>query len=142
MWRDLGGADVPPGTAGDATNILGALAAGASTTVEFTLTAPDLPAPVENQQAPVVFRAFVNSASPQQTEFSTANNQMTLPYTVVPYGAAFAALPVDNDGVDTDGDGNPNNDFVYAHLTGGDGFAKMADGTELYTFGFSRLHRS
>ena len=62
---------------------------------------------------------------------------MTLVYTVVPYGPAFAALPVDTDGVDTDGDGDPNNDFVYAHLTGGDGFAKMADGFELYTFGFA-----
>ncbi len=39
--------------------------------------------------------------------------------------------------VDSDGDGNPNNDVDYVNLTAGDGFATMADGTELYTFGFS-----
>ncbi len=40
-------------------------------------------------------------------------------------------------GVDSDGDGNPANDVDYFNLTAGDGFATMADGTDLYTFGFS-----
>ena len=39
--------------------------------------------------------------------------------------------------VDSDGDGNPNNDVDYYNLTAGDGWATMADGTDLYTFGFS-----
>ncbi|HBA85935.1 MAG TPA: hypothetical protein DCZ95_17770 [Verrucomicrobia bacterium] len=137
IWRDLGGPEVPAGTVGDASVNVGVMNAGAVTTVVFNLTAPPLPAPVENQQPPVIFRAFINSASAQQAEFSTANNQTTTIYRVVTYGPAFSGLPVDNDGVDTDGDGNPNNDFVYAHLAGGDGFAKMADGNELYTFSFA-----
>ncbi|MHC1769310.1 MAG: multicopper oxidase domain-containing protein [Verrucomicrobiia bacterium] len=41
--------------------------------------------------------------------------------------------------VDSDGDGNPNNDFKYMRLGAGDGFAKMGDGNELYTFGFVDL---
>ncbi len=40
-------------------------------------------------------------------------------------------------GVDTDGDGNPTNDVDYYNLAAGDGWATMADGTDLYTFGFS-----
>ncbi len=39
--------------------------------------------------------------------------------------------------IDSDGDGNPANDIAYIHLTAGDGLARMADGNELYTFGFS-----
>jgi len=39
--------------------------------------------------------------------------------------------------VDSDGDGNPANDVDYYNLTAGDGWATMADGTDLYTFGFS-----
>ncbi len=38
---------------------------------------------------------------------------------------------------DSDGDGNPANDVDYVNLTAGDGWATMADGTDLYTFGFS-----
>ena len=42
----------------------------------------------------------------------------------------------DTDGIDTDGDGNPNDDVVCIHLAAGDGFVKMADGSDMYTFGF------
>ncbi len=40
-------------------------------------------------------------------------------------------------GVDSDGDGVANNDVAYRQLSAGDGWATMADGTDLYTFGFS-----
>lgn len=54
--------------------------------------------------------------------------------------AAWASIhiqcPADTDGVDADGDGNPANDIVCIHLTGGDGFVKMADGRDQYMFGF------
>jgi FtsP/CotA-like multicopper oxidase with cupredoxin domain len=39
--------------------------------------------------------------------------------------------------VDSDGDGNKTNDVAYYQLSAGDGWATMADGTDLYTFGFS-----
>lgn len=39
--------------------------------------------------------------------------------------------------VDSDGDGNPTNDVAYYQLAAGDGWATMADGTDLYIFGFS-----
>lgn len=39
--------------------------------------------------------------------------------------------------IDTDGDSIPDNDIAYYRLTAGDGFATMADGTVLYTFGFA-----
>ena len=44
--------------------------------------------------------------------------------------------PGDTDGIDTDGDGNPSDDVVCIHLAAGGGFAKMADGSDSYTFGF------
>jgi FtsP/CotA-like multicopper oxidase with cupredoxin domain len=47
--------------------------------------------------------------------------------------------PADTDGIDTDGDGNVANDHVCLHLAAGDGFVNMADGTTLYTFGFSEV---
>ena len=34
--------------------------------------------------------------------------------------------PPDTDGIDTDGDGDPNNDNVSMHLAAGDGFVNMA----------------
>lgn len=48
----------------------------------------------------------------------------------------FSQCPPDTDGIDTDGDGDPNNDNVCMHITGGDGFLNMADGRLLYMFGF------
>ena len=48
-----------------------------------------------------------------------------------------SGYPQDTDGIDTDGDGNVSNDVAYVHLAAGDGFVKMADGNELYCFGFS-----
>ncbi|MDJ0784064.1 MAG: multicopper oxidase domain-containing protein [Desulfosarcinaceae bacterium] len=44
--------------------------------------------------------------------------------------------PEDTDGIDADGDGDPANDIVCRHITGGDGFATMADGRRLYMFSF------
>ncbi|MFZ7126495.1 MAG: multicopper oxidase domain-containing protein [Desulfobacterales bacterium] len=53
---------------------------------------------------------------------------------------AMAALdvqcPEDVDGIDADGDGDPNNDIVCRHITGGDGYATMADGRRMYIFSF------
>ncbi len=130
VWRNREGLDAPAGAVGDASQAVGTLAAGVSTIVEFPLMAPvDTVTPT--------LRAFINAASPQRSEFTTANNQTTLAYTVVRASVPFPALPFDDDTVDTDGDGDPNNDYVYAHLTAGDGFAKMGDGVELYTMGFS-----
>lgn len=43
----------------------------------------------------------------------------------------------DVDGIDTDGDGNPNNDNIFMHIAAGDGFVNMADGKLQYMFGFS-----
>ncbi|MHC4352549.1 MAG: multicopper oxidase domain-containing protein [Planctomycetota bacterium] len=43
----------------------------------------------------------------------------------------------DTDGIDTDGDGDPNNDHAYMHLAAGDGFVNMADGRLQYMFSFT-----
>ena len=51
--------------------------------------------------------------------------------------AMMEPMPADLDGIDTDGDGVATNDHRYVRLAAGDGFAKMADGNELYTFSFS-----
>lgn len=48
----------------------------------------------------------------------------------------FVQCPSDTDGLDSDGDGDPNNDIICVHLTSGDGFAKNADGSDIYIFGF------
>jgi FtsP/CotA-like multicopper oxidase with cupredoxin domain len=45
--------------------------------------------------------------------------------------------PPDTDGIDTNGDGNTTNDNVCYQLAAGDGFVMMADGRQLYMFGFS-----
>jgi FtsP/CotA-like multicopper oxidase with cupredoxin domain len=56
---------------------------------------------------------------------------------VGPAGAALEVqCPEDTDGIDADGDGDATNDIVCVHITGGDGFATMADGRRLYTFSF------
>ena len=44
---------------------------------------------------------------------------------------------LDTDGIDTDGDGDPNNDNVELRMAAGDGFTNMADGKLQYMFGFS-----
>ncbi len=57
-----------------------------------------------------------------------------------PAGAQILVqCPPDADGVDTDGDGNPSNDNNCMHLSGGDGFAIMADGRPQYMFSFADL---
>ncbi len=48
----------------------------------------------------------------------------------------YVQCPEDTDGIDADGDGDPANDIVCMHISGGDGFAKMADGKDQYTFSF------
>ena len=57
--------------------------------------------------------------------------------------AADAAVnvqrPPDTDGIDTDGDGIVDNDHVYIHVSGGDGFINMGDGRLQYMFGFSDI---
>jgi FtsP/CotA-like multicopper oxidase with cupredoxin domain len=57
---------------------------------------------------------------------------------------AMAALdvqcPEDVDGIDADGDGNVANDIVCVHITGGDGFATMADGRRMYIFSFGNAN--
>ena len=56
---------------------------------------------------------------------------------VGPAGAALEVqCPADVDGIDADGDGDPTNDIVCHHITGGDGFATMADGRRMYMFSF------
>ena len=52
-------------------------------------------------------------------------------------GDIVAQFTPDIDGIDTDGDGNVNNDHVMRHLGAGDGFVRMADGKGLYIFGFT-----
>ncbi|MBE0576912.1 MAG: multicopper oxidase domain-containing protein [Desulfuromonadales bacterium] len=57
---------------------------------------------------------------------------------VMPAWAEFSVqCPPDVDGIDTDGDGDVNNDHVCVHLSSGDGFIKMADGRDSYIFGFA-----
>ncbi len=53
------------------------------------------------------------------------------------YGDIVSQFVPDTDGIDTDGDGDPNNDHVFAHLAAGDGFVNMADGKLQYIFSFS-----
>ena len=51
----------------------------------------------------------------------------------------YVQCPPDTDGLDTDGDGITDNDNVCLHLTAGDGLVKMADGMDLYCFGFMNV---
>lgn len=53
--------------------------------------------------------------------------------------AVRTQCPRDADGIDTDGDGNANNDVVCMHVAAGDGMVKMADGTDSYIFGFANV---
>ncbi|MDD5556973.1 MAG: multicopper oxidase domain-containing protein [bacterium] len=56
----------------------------------------------------------------------------------LPLGAEVVVqCPPDTDGIDTDGDGDPDNDVVCVHSAAGDGFINMADGRLQYIFGFS-----
>lgn len=56
------------------------------------------------------------------------------------HAAVYTQCPPDTDGIDTDGDGDPNNDNVCMHVSGGDGFTNMADGRLMYMFGFGNLN--
>lgn len=48
-------------------------------------------------------------------------------------------IPPDEDGLDTDGDGDPANDHKYLLLAAGDGFSTMGDGYEQYIFSYRDL---
>jgi FtsP/CotA-like multicopper oxidase with cupredoxin domain len=52
------------------------------------------------------------------------------------YGDITSQFVPDTDGIDTDGDGDPNNDHVYMHVSAGDGFVNMADGRLMYMFSY------
>ena len=133
IWRDQPGADVPFGAVGDAFVDLGPLAAGSATTITFAaLATPTMPPGFDPYMA--TFRAFINSTG-AQAEFLTNNNQLTQMYQL--NVGSVDDCPPDLDGIDTDGDGNVSNDYVCVHLAAGDGFVKMADGRDLYCFGFS-----
>jgi FtsP/CotA-like multicopper oxidase with cupredoxin domain len=56
--------------------------------------------------------------------------------TVQTYGDIISQFVPDTDGIDTDGDGDPNNDHVYMHVSAGDGFVNMADGRLMYMFSY------
>ncbi len=57
---------------------------------------------------------------------------------VTPVWAEFSVqCPPDEDGIDTDGDGDAGNDHVCIHLSAGDGVVTMGDGTDAYIFGFA-----
>ncbi|MBA4388823.1 MAG: hypothetical protein C0404_12640 [Verrucomicrobia bacterium] len=136
IWRDRPGADVATGTVADAFVTLGSLNAGAITTLTFSaLSAPAIVPPGASAYT-ATFRAFVN-ATGGQPEFSKSNNQLTSLYVVSTNPVFVEYMPPDTDGIDTDGDGNVSNDNVVVHLAAGDGFVRMADGLDLYSFGFS-----
>jgi len=136
VWLDLPGVDVPTGTVGDAFADLTTLAAGNITNVTFAaLPAPPISPPGALQYA-ATFRAFANSTG-VQPEFLKVNNQSIQSYLVSTNPAFVDYCPPDTDGIDSDGDGNPSNDNVCFHLAAGDGFIKMADGRDMYVFGFS-----
>jgi FtsP/CotA-like multicopper oxidase with cupredoxin domain len=64
---------------------------------------------------------------------------LTLLWAGTGWGDVFIQCPADTDGIDTDGDGNPNNDVLCMHLTAGDGFVNMSDNSRplTYCFGFN-----
>jgi hypothetical protein len=135
IWMNSPGSDLPSGTAGDSSVTVGNLAVGASTTLVFSALTPPTITPVGANQMSPTFRAFIN-ATGTQSEFALNNNQLTLTYKVQASRLADY-YPPDIDGIDTDGDGNVTNDYAYVRLAAGDGFVKMADGRDMYVFGFS-----
>ena len=54
------------------------------------------------------------------------------------FAGVYVQCPGDTNG-DAIPDGVPNPNLTCMHLSGGDGFTVMADGKQLYTFGFSNL---
>lgn len=135
VWVNSPGSDIPTGTVGNASANLGLLGIGTSTTVVFSALSAPAMVPADAKLMSATLRAFANSTG-AQTEFLLDNNQLTKAYTV---SSTLLAdyYPPDQDGIDTDGDGNVSNDFVYVRLAAGDGFVKMADGRDMYVFGFS-----
>ena len=55
------------------------------------------------------------------------------------HAGIYVQCPPDADNVDSDGDGIVDNDHICMHLAAGDGFTKMVDGHDQYTFGFSNV---
>jgi hypothetical protein len=70
---------------------------------------------------------------------ATSVTAVTPPGAMVQPGSINAAAGDLDNRSDDDGDGDRRNDFEYVSLAAGDGFARMADGVELYTFGFSDM---
>jgi len=64
---------------------------------------------------------------------------VTVSLNLPPSQEVAVQIPPDNDGIDTDGDGNDKNDHAYLLLGAGDGFSTMADDYELYIFSFRDL---
>ncbi len=107
------------------------LAAGAS------IIPPAAPVVTVSQVGPAAA-----GAAPPLTGLATGPNvapgPMMAPLNLNPLpGDPLNPLNDPEPGVDSDGDGNPANDIAYRQLAAGDGWATMADGTDLYTFGFS-----
>ena len=100
-----------------------------------------VPPPAPNLTVPISGPLPTGAAPPITTPITSAGvppGPMLAPLPINPLpGDPFNPLRDPDPNLDSDGDGNRNNDVVYYHLTAGDGLALMADGTELYTFGFS-----
>ncbi len=69
----------------------------------------------------------------------TVTVNATIGLNLMPSQDLLVQIPPDEDGLDSDGDGDAANDHMYLLLSAGDGFSTMGDGYEQYTFGFRDL---
>jgi hypothetical protein len=75
----------------------------------------------------------------QNNRTGTVTVNITVSLNLPPTQAMVVQIPPDEDGIDSDGDGIPDNDNRYLLLGAGDGFSTMADGYEQYIFSFRNL---